>query len=67
MNNCVKKVADKLHNTPTVCKNNYLDPELIKLFTDKTNEFTTIFNYKMKDINRDTINNHYLKFLKSLI
>ena len=62
-----KKVADKLHNTATVCKNNYLDPELIRLFTDKTNEFTTMFNYKMKEINKETINNLYLKFLKSLI
>ena len=25
LNKCIKKVADKLHNTDTVCKNNYLD------------------------------------------
>ena len=66
VNICVKKVSDKLHNTAVVCKSNYLDPELIKLFTDKTNEFTTLF-YSKKELNRDTIANQYLKFLKSFI
>ena len=64
VNICVKKVADKLHNTAVVCKSNYLDPELIKLFTDKTNEFTTLFYSKNEKLNRDTIANQYLKFLK---
>ena len=29
----IKTVAKKLHNTESVCKSNYLDPELIKYFT----------------------------------
>lgn len=29
----IKMVADKLHNTPNVCKKNYIDPVLIKKFS----------------------------------
>ena len=31
LNDCIKVVAHKLHNTTSVCKSNYLDPELINL------------------------------------
>jgi DNA topoisomerase-1 len=31
----IEKVAQKLHNTVSVCKKNYLDPKIIQLFEDK--------------------------------
>ena len=65
LNTCVKKVANKLHNTASVCKSNYLDPELINLFLDNPNKFRNIFN--VKKINKDKINTKYINFLKSLI
>ena len=67
LNKCIKKVADKLHNTKIVCKNNYLDPELIKLFLDNPNKFTEMFKIKMNKINKDKIITKYIQFLKSLI
>ena len=67
LNKSIKKVADKLHNTASVCKSNYLDPELMNLFTEKTNEFISLFSKKTKDLTKESINNQYLTFLKSLI
>ena len=65
LNTCIKKVANKLHNTATVCKSNYLDPELINLFLDNPNKFRNIFN--VKKINKEKINTKYINFLKTLI
>jgi len=65
LNTCIKKVANKLHNTATVCKSNYLDPELINLFLDNPNKFRNTFN--VKKINKEKINTKYIDFLKSLI
>ena len=60
LNECIKQVADKLHNTSNVCKNNYLDPELLKLFQDNPKKFTETFN-------KDKIILSYIQFLKELI
>ena len=65
LNVCIKKVANKLHNTSSVCKSNYLDPELINLFLDNPNKFRNTFN--VKKINKDKINTKYINFLKTLI
>jgi len=67
LNKCIKKVADKLHNTQSVCKNNYLDPELMNLFLDNPNKFSATFNFKANQINKDKIITKYIQFLKSLI
>jgi len=65
LNNKYGKPYIKLHNTASVCKSNYLDPELINLFLDNPNKFRNIFN--VKKINKDKINTKYINFLKSLI
>ena len=65
MKKSIKVVATRLHNTPGVCKSNYLDPELITLFLENPNKFMNQFN--AKKINKDKINNKYIHFLKSLI
>ena len=62
---CIKKVADKLHNTTSVCKSNYLDPELINLLQDNPKKFLELFN--MNKPNKDKLVNKYISFLKSLI
>ena len=65
LNNCVKKVADKLHNTTAVCKSNYLDPELINLLEKNPKKFLEQFN--MSKIKKDKLITKYIHFLKSLI
>ena len=61
----IEKVATKLHNTPAVCKSNYLDPELIKLFTNDSKIFFEKFLQGNK-INRDSICKEYISFLESI-
>ena len=58
----VKKVAKKLHNTPAVCKSNYLDPELIRFFTFDCKGFLKQFNDKSKE----EVYKKYVEFLEDL-
>ena len=61
----IKFVAEKLHNTEAVCKSNYLDPELISLFSIDVNNFKELF-YKNNKINRDDIYKYYVDFLENI-
>ena len=65
LNNCIKKVSHKLHNTTSVCKSNYLDPELINLLEDNPKKFIELFN--MNNLKKDKLITKYIEFLKSLI
>jgi|TARA_B100001094_G_scaffold283080_1_gene295588 DNA topoisomerase-1 len=58
----IQKVAKKLHNTESVCKSNYLDPELIKLFTIDNKGFLKQFNTKKKE----ELYKKYIAFLDNL-
>lgn len=58
----IGKVAKKLHNTPAVCKSNYLDPELIKFFTFDCKGFLKHFN----DRSKENIYKSYVQFLEDL-
>ena len=49
-------VSTKLHHTPSICKKNYLEPNLIAFYNDDPIEFKKYFN---KDINTK-----FTKFLK---
>jgi DNA topoisomerase-1 len=53
-------VSNKLHHTSDVCKKNYIDPEIIKLFLNENSKFHKIFN-------NNTIETNYTTFLKTLI
>lgn len=44
INDAVKIVADKLHNTVSVCKSNYIDPILIQRYMKNPNDFNRHFN-----------------------
>ena len=43
LHSCIDKVADKLHNTRSVCKSNYLDPKLMDAYLFDTERFFRIF------------------------
>ena len=43
VNSCLDKVAHKLHNTRSVCKNNYVDPFLLRTFMSDTERFLRTF------------------------
>ena len=61
LNECVDKVAFKLHNTRSVCKSNYLDPKVMEAFLGDTQKFLTTFRpcASSEDYTRT-----YIKFLK---
>lgn len=44
INNAVKQVADKLHNTVSVCKSNYIDPILIEKYARNPINFNRHFS-----------------------
>ena len=59
---CIDTVANKLHNTSTICKNNYLDPELIQFYKVDKKYFKRYFNFTT-DTN---LYNQYIYFLEDL-
>jgi len=62
INESVKKVAEKLNNTTTVCKKNYIDPYLMNLYlTDPKRFLGTFKNVSTKD----EISEKYIQLLRS--
>ncbi len=63
---CIKKsiqgVACKLHNTSAVCRSNYIDPELIKFFTNDSEGFLRHFDVSSKE----ELYKKYVSFLDNL-
>ena len=66
INECVKKtinnVACKLHNTYSVCKSNYIDPELVNYFVEDSKKFLEHFDVN----NKEELYQKYVFFLESL-
>lgn len=62
LNICIDKVALKLHNTPAVCKSNYLDPEIIQFYKYDPENFKKYFNFKTDN----SLYNQYVYFLEDL-
>jgi len=52
----ILQVADKLHNTSSVCKQNYLDPKLIQFYELNSKDFIQYF--------QKNITQKYISFLK---
>ena len=46
LKDCIKNVSIKLHNTPAICKSNYLDPELMEFYKNDPEGFKNHFNFK---------------------
>lgn len=59
---CIENVSLKLHNTPTICKSNYLDPELMDFYKNDKEGFRKHFNFKTDN----TLYNQYIHFLEDL-
>lgn len=59
---CIDKVAHKLHNTPAICKSNYLDPELIMFYKSDPEKFKKYFDFN----NESKLYNQYIQFLEDL-
>lgn len=59
---CIENVSIKLHNTPAICKSNYLDPELIEFYKNDKEGFRSHFNFKTET----SIYNQYIQFLEEL-
>ena len=59
---CIDKVAERLHNTPAVCRSNYLDPELLNFYKNDPDQFRSYFNYKTTN----SLYNKYIYFLEGL-
>ncbi len=57
----IEIVSNKLHHTSTICKQNYIDPEITNLFLNENSKFHKFFN------NNNTIEKNYTNFLKILI
>ena len=64
LHRAIQKVAHKLHNTTSVCKSNYLDPELIKFFLTDYKKFILFFSDKQ--FNKDKLSKNYVLFLETL-
>ncbi len=63
----IDKVAFKLHNTCSVCRSNYLDPELLNYFTNDPEHFIGFFRGKKKNgYSKDMVQKKYVQFLESL-
>ena len=61
LNECIDKVAFKLHNTRSVCKSNYLDPKVMESFLHDTQKFLTMFR---SCESKEDYTDRYIKFLK---
>jgi len=61
LNECIDKVAMKLHNTRAVCKSNYLDPRIIESFLYDTDKFLKTFR---SCETKEDYTSKYIQFLK---
>lgn len=59
---CIDEVANKLHNTPAICKSNYLDPELIMFYKTDPEKFKKYFNFNTQN----KLYGQYIQFLEDL-
>jgi DNA topoisomerase I len=60
INRCIDNVAHKLHNTRSVCKSNYLDPNLLETALRFPNKLKPFRNCTTKD----DYTREYIRFLK---
>ena len=58
----LKKVADKLNNTPTVCRKNYIDPFIINIYLNNPKRYWETFKHIES---KNNISEDYIQLLKS--
>ena len=58
----VKKVAQMMHHTPSICKKNYINKELMDLYSEQNDKF----KYYFRSSTKDEISEELIKFLKDV-
>ena len=61
----IEDVACKLHNTPSVCRSNYIDPEIINFFSFGPDKFLSFFKVK-GGLTKEKVQKKYLQFLEEI-
>ena len=61
VNECIDKVAHKLHNTRAVCKSNYLDPRLVETALNDNDRLRPF----QKCATKEDYTSEYIRFLKN--
>tara|TARA_B110000495_G_C23000218_1_gene590165 strand:+ start:87 stop:1058 length:972 start_codon:yes stop_codon:yes gene_type:complete len=61
---CITNVSKRLHNTYSVCKSNYIDPELVNLYEEDPERFIDLFG-KGK-YSKEMIYQKYVEFLQNI-
>ena len=57
---CIKSVANNLHHTPEICKKNYLNEDILKMYTKDKIKFFSYFNTRSEE----KLQKQLLEFLK---
>ena len=58
----IKKVAHKMHHTPSICKKNYINKDLLDMYLDSNDRF----RYYFKSTDKAGISEYFIKFLKNV-
>ena len=58
----IKRVAEKMHHTPSICKKNYINKELQNLFVKQNDKF----RYYFRSSDKEGISDDLIQFLKDI-
>ena len=58
----VKKISIKMHHTPSICKKNYINKELMDLYLQSNDKF----RYYFRSTDKEGISEDFIKFLKDV-
>jgi len=58
----IKKIAEKMHHTASICKKNYINQELIDTYVDNNDTF----RYYFRGSTKEDISEEFIKFLKDV-
>ena len=60
INQSLEAIANKLHNTKSVCKSNYIDPYLVETYLNDHQRFMSTFK---NSFSKDEISKKYIELL----
>ena len=58
----IKKISKKLHHTASVCRKNYIDPQLVYTFIQEPKRFLSFFK---NSTTKEDMTDNFLDFLES--
>jgi DNA topoisomerase-1 len=58
----IKKISSKMHHTPSICKKNYINKELMDIYLDNNDRF----RYYFRSTDKSGISEDFIKFLKDV-